>query len=360
MKFVFTFMLVIHALIHLMGFVKAFQLAPIHQLSQDISKPVGVLWLLTFLLFVFGAIVFVMKKDWWFFVVIIAVVLSQILIIMYWNDAKFGTLPNIIILLVCMSAWGSYQFNIMVEKEVNTVLSNSSTNKTMISNERMHHLPEIVQKWLNASGVVGKEKVDLVKLKQAGEMRTQPKGKWMPFTAEQYFDVEHPSFVWSTEVTAFSSIKMIGRDKFYDGTGSMLIKLASLIPVVDESDNEQINTGTMLRFLGEICWFPSAALNDYITWEAIDATSAKATFTLDDKHVSGIFKFNNNGDMVSFEADRFYGGGKNATLEKWVINVTDYKVYHGVKIPYKCKVLWKLPDGDFNWLNLEITKTTYN
>ncbi|WP_047414929.1 DUF6544 family protein [Cellulophaga sp. Hel_I_12] len=360
MKFAFSFILLLHGLIHLIGFVKAFQFASINQLTQSISKPIGILWLLTFILLVVGAISFILKKDWWFFVVIIAVVLSQIVIVMSWKDAKFGTMPNVIILLVSISAFGNYHFNVMIKKEVHAVMANSSNNPTIISKEDYNHLPEIVQKWLNTSGVVGKQKVVSVRLKQTGEMRTKPDASWMPFKATQYYNIEHPSFIWCTEVEAFSNIKMIGRDKFNHGKGSMLIKLASLIPVVDESDNEQINSGTMLRFLGEVCWFPSGASNDYITWETIDSTSAKATFKMNQKSVSGVFKFNLNGDIVSFEADRYYGGGKNTKLEKWVISVEDYKVFEGIKIPYKCRVTWKLKEGDFNWLNLEIVDMEYN
>ena len=360
MKFVFSFILLIHAFIHLMGFAKAFQFAPINQLTQSISKPIGVLWVLTFFLFVAAFLLFFLKKDWWFFVAIIVVILSQILIIMYWKDAKFGTIPNVIILLVSISAFGSYHFNLMVKKEVNTVLANSSKDTIILSKNVVHQLPDIVQKWLNTSGVIGKQKMVSVRLKQIGEMRTKPEGSWMPFVATQYYDLEHPSFIWLTDVEVFSSIKMIGRDKFYNGKGSMLIKLASLIPIVDEFDNEQINSGTMLRFLGEVCWFPSAAVNNYITWESIDATSAKATLTINKKSVSGVFKFTLNGDMVSFQADRYYGGGKNAELEKWIISVEDYKIFEGIKIPYKCHVTWKLKEGDFSWLNLEIVDMEYN
>lgn len=35
----------IHGLIHLLGFVKAFNLAPVGQLTQNISKTGGTLWL---------------------------------------------------------------------------------------------------------------------------------------------------------------------------------------------------------------------------------------------------------------------------------------------------------------------------
>ncbi|GAA4941166.1 hypothetical protein GCM10023314_12670 [Algibacter agarivorans] len=40
--------------------------------------------------------------------------------------------------------------------------------------------------------------------------------------------------------------------------------------------------------------------------------------------------------------------------------MTDHKVFNGYKIPYKYEVSWQLKEGDFNWLNLEITDLEYN
>jgi hypothetical protein len=360
MKIVFALLLVLHGLIHMMGFAKAFQLASINQLTQSISKPMGMLWVLTSILFILSAFVFLIKKEYWFLIAISAIVLSQILIIIYWKDAKFGSILNVIILLVSISAFGNYAFNLMVKKEADTIIANSSNNSTIIYKEDCNQLPEIVQKWMQTSGVIGSKKAVSARLKQIGQMRTKRESKWMPFIATQYYNIEKPSFIWFTEVDVMPAIKMIGRDKFYNNKGEMLIKLASIIPIVDESNNEQINSGTMLRFLGEVCWFPSSALNDYIIWETIDAKSAKATLTINQKSVSGLFTFTLNGDMVSFEADRYYGGGKNAKLEKWVISVEEYKVFEGSKIPYKCHVTWKLKEGDFIWLILEIVDMEYN
>jgi hypothetical protein len=82
-----------------------------------------------------------------------------------------------------------------------------------------------------------------------------------------------------------------------DGKGEMLIKLGGVIPIVNQSPNEKMNQGAMLRYLAEICWFPTAVLNDYMAWEMIDATSAKATLTINGKAVSGLFSFTEEGEL---------------------------------------------------------------
>ena len=361
MKFVFSFILLLHTLIHLMGFAKAFQLVEINQLSQSISKPMGILWLITALMFICSAALFLTKQELWFIVAFIAILNSQALIILLWKDAKFGTIINIIVLLVSISAFGNFRFNKMVQKESAQILQNIQVENTpVISENDILHLPEIIQKWIKNSGVIGKEKVISLRLEQIGQMRTKTDSKWMPFTAIQHFNVVNPSFVWTTKVDAMPVLKMVGRDKMYNGEGEMLIKLASLIPVVNEGKNKKINQGVMIRFLAEICWFPSAALNDYMTWETIDATSAKVTLTADGQKVSGVFSFSDKGDLVSFEAKRYYGSETNSKLEKWHVEVVFFKTFNGIKIPNKSSVIWKLEEGDFKWLDLEIVDLEYN
>ena len=51
-KVIFVLMLAIHGLIHLFGFLKAFDLAKIDKLTRPISRPLGLLWLLAALLLV--------------------------------------------------------------------------------------------------------------------------------------------------------------------------------------------------------------------------------------------------------------------------------------------------------------------
>jgi hypothetical protein len=361
MKNILLLLLVLHGGIHFIGFVKAFQWAEIDQLSQNISKPSGLVWLLTGLLFVIAALLFFLKRDWWPIIAIIAVVISQILIVQTWSDAKFGTIANVIILLAGISSFGHTRFNKMVFQETQELIQDIEPDGiSVVTKEDIGQLPEMIQKWMQSSGVIGTEPLVSVHLRQKGKMKIKPEGKWMPFMAEQYFDVSNPAFIWTTEVDFLPLIKMVGRDKFIDGNGEMLIKLADLIPVVNERNHEKIDSGAMVRYLAEMVWFPSAALNDYVHWEAMGANSAKGTFILNGKSVSGIFEFSENGEMQSFEAERYYEGGKDATLETWLIKVEEYKNFNGFKIPNKCSVTWKLKEGDFNWLNLEITDWTFN
>lgn len=97
MKTAFALFIVIHGLIHLLGFLKAFQLANIEELKMPINKASGLIWLLTSFLFIAMAILYLGDSNYYLGVGVSVVTLSQALIWKDWKDAKFGTIPNLIL-----------------------------------------------------------------------------------------------------------------------------------------------------------------------------------------------------------------------------------------------------------------------
>ncbi|MGQ9800014.1 MAG: DUF6544 family protein, partial [Ignavibacterium sp.] len=60
------------------------------------------------------------------------------------------------------------------------ILEQNQTNKIKIPTEdKINSLPPIIQKWLRNSGIVGKEMIRTVRLKQKGQMKMKPEqDKW--------------------------------------------------------------------------------------------------------------------------------------------------------------------------------------
>lgn len=176
-----------------------------------------------------------------------------------------------------------------------------------ITEEMTAHLPDPVQRWLTHSGIIGREKIYAVRLEQKAEMKMKPEQKkWTAARAVQYFTVDEPAFVWKVDMNMLPLVPVAGRDKFVEGVGEMLIKIFAVIPVVDTGGNEKINTAALQRYLGELVWFPSAALSPYITWEKIDDFSAKATMTHKGTQGTGVFTFDEKGDFVRYSALRYW------------------------------------------------------
>jgi hypothetical protein len=98
MRIAFTSLITVHALIHAMGFAKAFGLASLAQLKMPISRPMGVLWLAAAVLILAAALPLFAAPRWFWLVGLAGLVASQIAIIASWGDARFGTIANIVLL----------------------------------------------------------------------------------------------------------------------------------------------------------------------------------------------------------------------------------------------------------------------
>src|SRR5690606_8225496 len=97
-----------------------------------------------------------------------------------------------------------------------------------------------VQKWLTNSGILGQRLIANVHLKQELQLKMKPEQtRWSSGTAEQYFTIEPPAFNWNINTEMNSVLSVVGRDKYEDGKGEMLIKLLSLIPVANAKNDEK-------------------------------------------------------------------------------------------------------------------------
>lgn len=361
MRILFILIIIIHGTIHLLGFIKAFEFKEVKALTLPISKTAGLFWLLATVLLLFYAISFLINLKQQSIVGLMAVVISQLLIIVFWKDAKFGTIANLIILAVVLVSFGKYQFQSMVKKETQQVLNATTINSNLlVTQSSLENLPIPVKRWLKNSGVVGKPYIATAKILQRAQLKMKPdQEQWLPATATQFTNLQVPAFIWNVEVKMNGFLSFFGRDKLVDGNGTMLIKLNSLFDIVNES-GPKISEGSMQRYLGELVWFPTLALSEHITWQSVNDTTAIATLNYQGNEVSGTFSFNAEGDFIQFSTWRFMGNEANAPRYEWVLEVQDYQFFEGYKIPSQMTATWKLPEGDWTWLKLQIDDVTYN
>jgi hypothetical protein len=111
---------------------------------------------------------------------------------------------------------------------------------------------------------------------------------------------------------------------------------------VADAKGKEIDQGEMVRYLSEMMWFPSAFLEDNVSFEAVDARSARVTLTDGGKTATGMLFFDADGRLTEFVARRHAG----SNLEKWSVPITAYGEFEGLKLPVRGKSVWKLADGD--------------
>jgi len=230
----------------------------------------------------------------------------------------------------------------------------------VVQERELEGLPDCVKKWLRRSGVIGQARIHQVKLIQSGRMRTAPDKPWLPFEAVHYVNVDHPGFVWKARVKLAPGIHMLALDHYYQGHGFMNIKLLGIIPLVNAKPGPEMDQSTMLRYLAELIWYPTAALNSYIHWEEIDQHSARAVMSWQGITAGMVLNFDEAGDLRSSLGQRYQEIDGRYVLTDWGGIARGYADFQGLRIINQTDVVWKLSSGDFNWMQVEVTELEYN
>jgi uncharacterized protein DUF6544 len=220
-------------------------------------------------------------------------------------------------------------------------------------------LPEVVQRYLRYSQVVGKETIRTVRLKQIGKFRQSAQQPWMKLDAEEYYSVNPPGFLWVGTIRKAGLPVVRARDRYRDGKGNMQIKLGTIFTIADTTGAE-MDQASMMRYLNEMIWFPTAFLGPNVSFEPVDQTSARVTLTDLGKQVTATMFFDNKGRLTDFVAPRYREVKGKYELETWSTPITEYGEYGGLKLPVNGKAVWKLKEGDLEYIDVFIPDLEFN
>jgi hypothetical protein len=140
-------------------------------------------------------------------------------------------------IFLAVSFIANYAFNQKVEKEIEELFSKVKNKGEIVTREDISDLPKNVKKWLEYSGIIGKEEIVSVYVKQKADMRLEKDKPWMPVEAEQYFTSDEPGFIWKANIKAAPLFHISGRDKYENGKGNMLIKILSVLSLHHQTNH---------------------------------------------------------------------------------------------------------------------------
>ncbi len=232
-------------------------------------------------------------------------------------------------------------------------------NDRLVTAEMLRNLPAPVQRYMTNTGVVGKPWINTVRIRYTGKFRTAADRPWMPIRAEQFYTTHPPAFLWKARFKMAGLWLMSGQDMYKAGHGHMFGKVAGLFTVFD-ARGEELDQGTMMRYLNEMTWFPIAFLGDNIAWQAVDDRSADVTFTDCGKSVSARLLFDEAGRLTDFVTQRYRENKGSFSFDTWSTPMTKYGVLAGLNLPICGQAVWKLPSGDLPYADLEIREIEYN
>jgi len=357
----FAVLVAVHGLIHLLGAAKAFEWAAVSQLRQPIGPLAGVLWLVTALLLVGAAAAIFLGGRWWWWVAAPGVILSQMLIVRHWGDARFGTLPNLVIavpllLLAVDARAGSFRSRFAHDSGV--LLARPAGRTLLVTEGDLAPLPALMQTYLRRVGAVGRPHVRNLRVELDAQMRSSATSPWMTSTATQYEFFSPPARLFHMSASR-SGVPFDVLHEYIDGRATFQVRVAGLIPMVDKSGAGLTNDETVTLMNDVLVLAPAAVLDLPFAFDPIDGRSLRATFRSSGFDVAATLTFDAAGDLVGFvSSDRSHDREGGAAL--WSTPISAYAAVDGVRVATRGDANWIDSQGEWTYGRFVVRSIAYN
>lgn len=363
MRLALTLLLLLHGLLHLLGVVKGFGWAELPALTVPISRTGGLLWGLAGGLLLGAAGLLLRAPQGWWPLGLVAVVLSQLVLLGSWADARWGTLPNVLIALAALltaaqsgpgSLWSRYRADLGGLEPVAAAAP--------IRAEELAPLPAPIRRYLKAAGVVGTPHVRRFHAELSGRIRGAADAPWMPFTAEQTNLVSPPTrLFWMSATRGGLPVSVYHR--FAEGAATMRVRLLGVAPIVDAAGAEMTRAETV-TVLNDLCVLAPGSLVDApVQWSPVSETEADATYTIGGNTVRARLTVDAEGRLVDFRSEdrlRASADGRSFTPAPWRTPFDRHGRLGDTTQPTHGDARWETPEGDLVYIEMEITKVVIN
>lgn len=358
LRYILMFIMMIHGLIHFLGFAKAMDLAPIQQLTQPVPRMLGWIWLAAGVLLIISSFLYLWHLKLWIWTAISGVIISQWLIFSFWHDAKWGTLANVIILIIALASYSLHRFEKQYLSNVSKARSEiDDISPRIIEDADILHLPIPVQTYLKYVGVINRPEVLSYKVNFHGNMgdKDQPS---FDFTSEQYNFIENMERHFFMKAI-FKGLPTYGYHNFSNGKASMDIRVLGCLPVV-HLQSEELKRAETVTIFNDMCLLAPATLIDkHIVWENLDAQSCKAYFTHDDVTITATLHFNEAGQLINFVSDDRYNVSAKQFM-RFSTPVSAYKNFNGYHLMSIGEARWHYQEGPFTYGKFFLDSVHFN
>ena len=236
-----------------------------------------------------------------------------------------------------------------------------SARPSIYTREQLAGLPAPVVRFFDYVLTPGQRLVALARVRHTGDFAQTP-GQWKSFTSEQLFSVQPVGFIWDASIQMMPLFQVRVRDSYINGAGSMLGTISGVIRIVNAHDTPAMASASLLRYLAEAAWFPTAFLpGQGVQWSAIDDHAARATLTDGATTVSMDVHFAADGGIASTSALREREvNGRSVAMQWEGTYSSEFLLVDGMKIPKSAEVSWILPEGRAPYYRGDIVQIAYD
>ena len=267
-----------------------------------------------------------------------------------------GVIITIIGLLVI---WFNIAYSPMKKQFNNDIERLKSENKLetggeVFAEKDFEQMPEAIRRYIENSGFIGKEKMSYLNMEYRDvDFKTGRNGAKMKMDYSQYNFVKVPCRMAFDDAGMFG-VPFQGYDYYENGKGGMKGVIAKLITLFDDT-GEEMDKACLVTYLAESLFLPTSLLQGYITFEQISDFEVRGTAEYKGVTVSGIFKFNEQYEMVSFTTT-----DRKDDKTPWTAECGDYEVApNGINMPTTFRAVWNFADGDFVYFDGKISDISY-
>ena len=115
----------------------------------------------------------------------------------------------------------------------------------------------------------------------------------------------------------------------------MQVKVAGVVPMADARGDEMDRAETVTLFNDMCILAPGTLVGPDITWEPVDASTARARFTLRGHTITATLLFDDDGRLVNFESDDRSRSSPDGTIHEAAFStpLRDYRDFGPLTSP---------------------------
>ncbi len=190
---------------------------------------------------------------------------------------------------------------------------------------RLQGLPDPVQRYFRFIFPGQAPSYSLVRLSASGQFRRPLTEGFNATTAGQVIATGVPALMFSATTPILPGVWARAYDFYANGEMEMKARILSTLTVVDEKQTPTLNQISLRRWLLESALYPASLLpGGPVTWEAIDADSARAVVSQNGMQAAMVAHFATDGRMTHMRTDTdgdlttpYHGSGEHVARSNY-------------------------------------------
>jgi hypothetical protein len=256
---------------------------------------------------------------------------------------------------------GPWSFRAAFDREVVAGLARRAP-QPVVTEADLAPLPAPVRRYLRLVGVVGRPRVQSMRVRLHGTFRTGPAEAWMPVDIDQVSFFDRRTRLFHIRASR-AGLPLEALHRMIGPTATFTVKLASLVPVTDARGPEMDRTEAV-TFLNDMALLaPATLLSPALAWEPVDDRTARVTYAEEGQAVRAELSFDAEGRLTAFTSDdraMASPDGKRFEFVRWSTPWHDYRAYGPLRLGSRGEAVWHAPEGAFEYARFELDGVEYD